>query len=161
MTVTNKLAAQVLQKAFQESLPQSTPTQGGQGHFQGILDSVGAEYDLTEILGQGQDQILGGPKTAALSAESIPLENGGGVLQKIDTGNGQKLVDMLADFNQQQVHMDGLINAVMYGKKKFNNEELLVIQAHVFNVAQLTEMTVKTVEMTVSGFKGVMNTQIQ
>lgn len=161
MTVTNKIAAQVLQKAFQESLPQSTPTPGGESHFQNILDSVGAEYDLTEILGQGQDQILGGAKTAVLSAESIPLENQGEALQKIDTGNGQKLVDMLADFNQQQIHMDGLINEVMYGKKKFNNSELLVIQAHVFNVAQMTEVTVKTVEFAVSGFKGVMNTQIQ
>ena len=45
--------------------------------------------------------------------------------------------------------------------KKFSNQELLAIQAHVFHVAQMTELTVKSVELAVSSFNGVMNTQIQ
>lgn len=160
--VANKLAAQVVQKAFENSQSETAkPLQNGQSSFQEMLQNTGEEMGFAEMLGidtqmhpQGQAQ--------AISAASIPVE---GVSPDGRNGfspdSGQKLVDMLGEFNQQQMHMDGLVNEILYSNKKFSNQELLAIQAHVFHVAQLTELTVKSVELAVSSFKGVMNTQIQ
>lgn len=159
--IATKLTAQVLQKAFENSQTQSKPTQGGEAPFKDLLQSMGEEANFAEMLGYGDGQLLGGPKSQAISAQSIPFSANEEGMNKFNQDHGTKLVNMLADFNQQQVQMDGVINDVLYGDKKFNNQELLAIQAHVFHVAQMTELTVKTVELAVSSFKGVMNTQIQ
>ena len=160
-TIATKLTAQVLQKAFENSKTQTTPTPGEQAPFKDLLQSMGDEANFADMLGYGDGQILGGPKSQSISAESIPFSANEEGMKQFNQDHGTKFVDMLADFNQQQVQMDGLLNEVLYSDKKFNNQELLAIQAHVFHVAQMTELTVKSVELAVSSFKGVMNTQIQ
>lgn len=158
--IAEKLAAQVVQKAVENTQAEAKPlANNGQSSFAELLQNTGEEMGFAEMLGMNDSQSLSG-QTQALSAESIPFDgNGNG--NPFEPAKGQKFVDMLADFNQQQMHMDNLVNDVLYSGKKFSNQELLAIQAHVFHVAQLTELTVKSVELAVSSFKGVMNTQIQ
>jgi len=67
---------------------------------------------------------------------------------------------MLSEVNKGQMQMDSLVNHVLYSGKKFSQQELLVVQAHVFHYAQMTELTVKVAEQGVSSFKSVMNTHV-
>jgi len=71
------------------------------------------------------------------------------------------VVDLLGDVNKGQMQMDSMVNQILYSGKKFSNQELLCIQAHVFHFAQMTELTVKVAEQGVSSVKSVLNTQIQ
>jgi len=160
--VTNKLATQVLQKAVENSQVENKPLQNGQSEFYNMLQNTGEEMGFAEVLGiTPENQLLPNGQTQAISAEAIPFDATGEGLKRFEPTGGEKILDMLSDFNQQQMHMDNLVNEVLYGAKKFSNQELLAIQAHVFHVAQMTELTVKSVELAVSSFKGVMNTQIQ
>ncbi|MBI4124363.1 MAG: hypothetical protein HY609_04250 [Deltaproteobacteria bacterium] len=162
MTVTSKLSTEVLKKAMENSIsPDKALQQPGESPFHDLLQSTQEAYDFADLLGVGEYQLLPDGKVQAMSAETIPFDLSKETDQKFAPTGGDKVVHMLADFNEQQMHMDNLINEIMYGEKKFSNQELLAIQAHVFHVAQMTEMTVKAAELTVTSFKGVMNTQIQ
>lgn len=160
MTVTNKLATQVLQKAYENSQAQNTTAQPGQGTFQEMMDATQEAFDFADMMGIEDYKMLPDGKVQSMSAQDIPFK--AEETAKVAAPNGgDKIVGMLSDFNQQQQHMDHLINEILYGEKRFSNQEMLAIQAHVFHVAQMTEMTVKAAELTVTSFKGVMNTQIQ
>lgn len=162
MTVTSKLSSEVLKKAVENSLaPDKNVSQPGASPFHDLLQNTQEAYDFADLLGMGEYQLLPDGKVQAMSAQTIPFDLSKETDQQFAPTGGEKIVGMLADFNEQQMHMDGLINEILYGEKRFSNQELLAIQAHVFHVAQMTEMTVKAAELTVSSFKGVMNTQIQ
>lgn len=158
-TVTDKLATQVLQKAFENTQTQSGPPTSETSPFQQLLENTWEDFGLNDMLGS-KNQLLPQGGAQAVSAAEIPF-NAQSQMTEMKPDGETTLVRMLADFNEQQTHMDGLVNEILYGQKKFSNQELLAIQAHVFHVAQMTEMTVKSVELAVSSFKGVMNTQIQ
>ena len=160
MTVTNKLATQVLQKAYENSAAQGPSQPQGQSAFQDMMQNTQEAFDFADAVDLGSNQVPDG-KVQAMSAENIPFKISDGAAQNFEPSGGQKVVGMLSDFNGQQMHMDNLMNEILYGEKKFSNQELLAIQAQVFHVAQMTEMTVKAAELTVTSFKGVMNTQIQ
>ena len=158
--IVDKLATQEVQKAVENTKAEATPlSNNGQSSFADMLQNTGEEQGFGDMLGMNDMQSV--PNQAqAISAQSIPFDPNSSANQ-FEPTKGQKVVDMLGDFNQQQMHMDNLVNDILYSGKKFSNQELLAIQAHVFHVAQLTELTVKSVEIAVSSFKGVMNTQIQ
>ncbi|MDO8526544.1 MAG: hypothetical protein Q7T03_02530 [Deltaproteobacteria bacterium] len=163
MTVVGaKLATQVVKKAMENSQSEAAkPLQNGQGSsFQEMLQNTGEEMGFADMLGIETEMKPGG-QSQAISAQAIPFDADGAAQNHSAPSGGDKVVSMLADFNQQQTHMDGLVNEILYSNKKYSNQELLAIQAHVFHVAQMTELTVKSVELAVSSFKGVMNTQIQ
>ncbi|MDO8494798.1 MAG: hypothetical protein Q7S68_05625 [Deltaproteobacteria bacterium] len=163
MSVTaGKLSTQVLEKALENTQKENRPMQAGDSPFQDMLQNTEEMMNLSDMLGAGKGQTVPTGDVGVMSAQDIQFDmsNNGGAYN-VDKVQGSSVVGMLSDFNQQQMNMDGLINEIMYGKNKFNNNELLAIQAHVFHVAQMTEMTVKAVELTVSSFKGIMNTQIQ
>lgn len=161
MTVTNKLATQVLQKAYENSQVQNQPPQAGQNSFQEMMNNTQEAFDFADQMGAGDYKMLPDGKVQAMSAEDIHFDASEGTAKQFEPGGGDKVMNMMSEFNSQQQHMDTLVNEILYGDKKFSNQELLAIQAHVFQVAQMTEMTVKAAELTVTSFKGVMNTQIQ
>jgi len=161
MTVTSKLATQVLQKAYENSQTQNKTVNQGQSPFHDLLQNTQESVQFADLLGIGKQQTLPDGQIKSMSAKDISFDLSTGDSKNFAPAGGEKVLNMLADFNQQQMHMDGLINEILYGKKRFSNSELLAIQAHVFHVAQMTEMTVKAAELTVTSFKGVMNTQIQ
>ena len=73
----------------------------------------------------------------------------------------ETIVDLLSEVNHGQMRMDGLLNEILYGSRRFSNQELLAIQAHMYHFSQLTEMTVKVAEQGVSSVKNILNTQVQ
>lgn len=158
--IAEKLAGQVVQKAVENTQAEAKPlSNNGHGSFSELLQNTGEEQNFVDMLGMNDMKTVPN-QTQAISAESIPFNaNSNGT--QFEPTQGQKVTDMLADFNQQQVHMDNLVNDVLYSGKKFSNQELLAIQASVFHYSQMTELTVKVVELGTSSFKGVMNTQIQ
>lgn len=161
MNVTNKVASQVLQKAMENSQTDGKNLSQGPSPFQELLQNAQEVYDFADLLGAGDNQLLPNGKAQAMSAQEISFDPSTQLAEQFEPTGGEKVVNMLADFNEQQMHMDSLVNEILYGEKRFSNQELLAIQAHVFHVAQMTEMTVKAAELTVTSFKGVMNTQIQ
>ena len=158
--IASKLATQVVQKAAENSMAEAKPVQSGQNSFQEMLQNTTGGNDFASSLGIN-DQMIPNGQAQAISAENIPVDMSSEGQNRFAPKSETKVVDMLADFNQEQMHMDNMVNDILYGAKKYSNQELLAIQAHVFHVAQMTELTVKSVELAVSSFKGVMNTQIQ
>lgn len=161
MTVTNKLATQVLQKAFENSsqVEGKTPATG-QGNFADLFKNAQSDLDFPKALGIGDNRLLSNSPAQAISAEQIAVDPDSINLQ-LDKGKNPVLVDLLADFNSQSQRMDTLMNDVIFGNRRYSNQELLVMQAQIFHMAQEVELTVKVAELGVSSFKGVMNTQIQ
>jgi hypothetical protein len=67
---------------------------------------------------------------------------------------------MLSEVNKGQLQMDSMVNEILYSGKKFGNQELLAIQAHIFQFAQMTEMTVKVAEHGIGSVRTVLQTQM-
>lgn len=161
MTVTNKLATQVLQKAFENSSQVEGKTATtGQGNFADLFKNAQSDLDFPKALGIGDNRLLSNSPAQAISAEQIAVDPDAVTLQ-FDKGKNPVLVDLLSDFNSQSQRMDTLMNDVIFGNRRYSNQELLVMQAQIFHMAQEVELTVKVAELGVSSFKGVMNTQIQ
>jgi hypothetical protein len=72
----------------------------------------------------------------------------------------KKVINMLSEVNQGQMQMDSMVNQILHGGQKFNNQELLAIQAHVYHYAQMAELTVKVAEHGTSSFQKVWGTNI-
>jgi len=99
--------------------------------------------------------------TKVLGGESINFDASQETFGIGEPNTSQKLVDLLGEVNKGQIQMDSLVNNILYSERKFSNQELLCIQAHVFHFAQMTELTVKIAEQGVTSIKGVLNTQVQ
>jgi hypothetical protein len=130
--------------------------------FQEILTKVESGEDFANMLGAGgSTDVNPTSRMQAITGDDVgfvPTEQVMG-LGKPETS--AKVVDMLGDVNKGQMQMDSLVNHVLYSGKRFSNQELLVIQAHVFHFAQMTELTVKVAEQSISSVKSVLNTQVQ
>ncbi|MFH1874125.1 MAG: hypothetical protein ABH859_02940 [Pseudomonadota bacterium] len=159
-TVVSKLSTQALDKAVNKTAGSGQPL-AGQNSFQDVLNNVDAGRDFAEQLGIGQDIMSRTVDMKSLGANQIdftPDQAATGIGQP---ETGKKVLDMLSVVNNGQIQMDSLVNNILYSDKKFSNQELLCIQAHVFHYAQMTELTVKIAEQGVSSVKSVLNTQVQ
>ena len=135
--IADKLAAQVVQKAVENSQVQNQPQQNSTSPFAEMLQQTGEGMGFADMLGMTDNQLLPNGQAQAVSAESIPFDMSQNEVSQVEPSGGQKITEMLSDFNQQQMHMDNLVNEVLYGGKKFSNQELLAIQAHVFQYNRL------------------------
>lgn len=132
------------------------------GSFKEILSQMDSGADFAQQLNLSGNQELN--PTNQMQA----IEGNGVAFQPVEQATevskpdaSHKVLDMLGDVNQGQMQMDTLVNHVLYSGKRFSNQELMVIQAHVFHFAQMTELTVKVAEQGVSSVKALANTQIQ
>lgn len=159
--VYSKLAATAIEEAAKKTAREAAkPVEGG-SPFQQMLNQMDVGQDMADMLGISRDTSLGGGAMKAISAEGISIES-----SNVNVGLEQpkgidKIVDMLSEVNKGQMQMDNLVNEILYSGKRFSNQELLAIQAHVFHFAQMTELTVKVAEQGVSSVKTVLNTQVQ
>ncbi len=164
--ILGKLATSAIQQAAKDSVKSAAqPVDGGESPFKKMLDTMNGGSDGTEMaksMGVGNDSGIGtNSNMGVISAEGInvnPAELKVGLEQP---KGAEKVVDMLSEVNKGQMQMDNLVNEILYSGKKFSNQELLAIQAHVFHFAQMTELTVKVAEQGVGSVKTVLNTQIQ
>ena len=126
-----------------------------------MLSKMENGTEFADMLGMGNQKIDPTAKMQTLQADGVsfsPVEK----VTKISRPEvGEKVLDMMGEVNKGQMQMDSLVNHVLYSGKRFSNQELMVIQAHVFHFAQMTELTVKVAEQGVSSVKSVINTQVQ
>jgi hypothetical protein len=129
-----------------------------------MLSQMDSGEDFAKSMGMmgGESQDINPmSRVETIGADAVaftPTEGTTGVTNPAAT---EKVMDMLGEVNKGQMQMDTLVNHVLYSGKKFSNQELMVIQAHVFHFAQMTELTVKVAEQSVSSVKSVLNTQVQ
>jgi len=161
-----KLSAKVIDKAVTETVKQQSTTVVPEedSPFKQMLAQMNDGMEFARDLGMTANDIgfnFRPDGIDSISAAGIPVENSNPALGS-DAGSGiDKVVAILSDVNDGQMRMEQLVNEILYGGKRFSNQELLAIQAHVFHIAQMTELAVKVADHGVSSTKAVLNTNIQ
>lgn len=158
--VVSKLSSEALGKAVDKSQGMAKPLEQGSS-FKEILNNMDVGKEFAEQLGIGDASMQPTGKMQTLDADAVNFTPGDEVAEVGRPEASQKVIDMLGEVNKGQMQMDSLVNNILYSGKKFSNQELLCIQAHVFHYAQMTELTVKVAEQGVSSVKAVLNTQVQ
>lgn len=162
----SKLSAKVVQQAVKEVGKEqhltNLPEQGGNSPFKQMLNSLSSGTEIVHELGLTNNQIgLPHDNIQAISASGIDVDTAN-IKVGLEQPKGiDKVVDLLSEVNDGQMQMENMVNQILYSGKRFSNQELLAIQAHVFHFAQVTELVVKTADQGVSSLKTVMNTNIQ
>lgn len=159
--IVGKLNKQALEKAVNKS-----EGMAGQANkptsFQDVIHKVESGADFANMVGVGgTTDINPTAKMQALSGNDVGFVPAEEATSMSKPEASEKIVDMLGEVNKGQMQMDSLVNHVLYSGKRFSNQELLVVQAHVFHFAQMTELTVKVAEQSISSVKSVLNTQVQ
>lgn len=159
--ILGKLNSKALNKAVANS--GSALERSNQGNsFKDVLHKVGSGAEFADMLGVGHNQNINPTaQMQALQGDGVTFNPAEGITEIGRPEASGKVLDLLGDVNKGQMQMDSLVNHILYSGKKFSNQELLVIQAHVFHFAQMTELTVKVAEQGVSSVKSVLNTQVQ
>ncbi len=163
-----KLAAKVIEKSVTDVNRQQAMGGVGGGFqdqvspFQQMLNSVEGGEQFAANIGVGNQNIgLPSHHVNSISADGIPIDTANYNVGLNQPDGINKVVDLLSEVNNGQMQMEGMVNQILYSGKKFNNQELLAIQAHVFHFAQVTELVVKAADQGVSSVKSVLNTNIQ
>lgn len=156
-----KLSSQALNKAVEKTNGTTAPIERNTS-FRETLSRIESGAEFAEMLGiGGQQEINPTARMRALEGADIAFTPDEGATGMGRPDAQEKLLDMLGEVNKGQMQMDSLVNHVLYSGRRFSNQELLVIQAHVFHFAQMTELTVKVAEQGVSSIKALLNTQVQ
>lgn len=160
-SIVGKLSTEVLGKAAIKSEEAASSRAQGSS-FKEMLAQMEDGADFAQNLGIGADiEVSPTARMESLSGGGVEFAPGEDATALSKPDASEKLLDMLGEVNKGQMQMDGLVNHILYSGRKFSNQELLVIQAHVFHFAQMTELTVKAAEQGVSSVKSVLNTQVQ
>jgi len=159
--IVGKLNKEVLGKAVSKSEGMAKEASKGVS-FQETMTKVESGAEFADMLGIGGNQEINPTEQMqALNGDGVSFMAGEEDVSIGSPGGSEKVVNLLGEVNKGQMQMDSLVNHILYSGKKFSNQELLVIQAHVFHFAQMTELTVKVAEQSVSSVKSVLNTQVQ
>jgi len=161
--IYGKLATKAVETAAKQSEKNLTQVQNGNGDsaFKQMLNEMDTGKDFAQALGIGKDMGLGNGHMEVISAGDVNFKPEDMNVGLEEPKGAEKIVDMLSEVNKGQLQMDNMVNEILYSGKKFSNQELLAIQAHVFHFAQMTELTVKVAEHGVGSVKQVLNTQVQ
>ncbi len=154
-----KAGAQALTKAISKAELGNKPLNQGSG-FKDLLNNMQSATEFADMLGVRSNSIDPAGNMKSVSANDVAFTPVEGVA---DTGGpdvSKKVVDMLSDVNHGQMQMDSMINQILYSNRKFSNQELLAVQAHVYHYAQMAELTVKIAEHGISSTKQVLSTQV-
>jgi hypothetical protein len=137
------------------------PPQGSS--FKDVLSQMdGSGMDMAQQLGMsGNQNVAPSEQMVALQGDGVSFQPGDQVSSSTSPDASHKVVDMLGDVNKSQMQMDSLMNNILYSGKRFSSQELLCMQAYVFQHSQTIELMVKLADQTVSSAKSVLNTQIQ
>lgn len=159
-SVISKLSSEALGKAVTKSEGMGKPIEQGSS-FKQIMDNTEMGMQFAEQLGITDQPLSTTGNMQSLSGDNVSFKPGDEVTSIGQPETSQKVVDLLSEVNKGQMQMDSMVNNILYSGKKFSNQELLCIQAHVFHFAQMTELTVKVAEQGISSVKAVLNTQVQ
>ena len=161
MTIEMKLGKAALDKALQNTQKQAKPISNGSQTFQEVLQEQFNGQNAIETMGVEQTNIQSGNGMQALDASQVNVEFDSMHVGMEPPEGTSKIVHMLSEVNQGQLQMDTMMNQILYSGKEFSNQELLAMQAHIYQFAQMTELTVKVASEGVSSIKSLQNTQVQ
>lgn len=161
--MVDPIATKIVEKAVGEAVKQEKPSalSPESSPFKEMLNSMSVGEDLSNLGITPGDLGLPSSQVNAISADGIPIDESRLRIGMTDPNGMEKVVDLLSEVNNGQMKMENLVNEILYSGKRYTNQELLVIQAEVFQVAQATELVVKMADQGVSGAKTVLNTNIQ
>lgn len=164
MVIEKSIGAKLIEKTVTEVSKQQQQvklTETGESPFKNVLDSISVGEDLAGKLGMSSETFSTDfSKVDAIPAGSIEVSQGN--LSLSTSPNGMDaVVDLIHEVNTGQMKMESVMQELLSGGKKFNFQELLAIQAHVYHIAQVTELVVKTADQGVGSIKAVLNTNIQ
>jgi len=162
MAVNNaiaKLGQQALSKATSKT-EQLKPI-NNKGGFAEVLNNMQSAEDFARSLGMTSGKIEPAEGMRALPANGVNFSPVDSITKPQGPQVSRKVVDMLSEVNDGQIQMDSLINQILHSENRFNPQELLAVQAHVYHYAQMAELTVKVAEHGISSTKQVLNTQVQ
>jgi hypothetical protein len=155
-----KLNSNALGKAVAKS-DMAKPAADKGLNFKELLTKMESGAEFAEMLGVGNNDINPTAQMRTLDGDGVAFAPGQEATEVGKPDASEKVLDMLGEVNKGHMQMDSLVNHILYSGKRFSNQELLVIQAHVFHYAQMTELTVKVAEQGVSSTKAILNTQVQ
>lgn len=165
--MTTQLAQKLAAEAVKQSLEKTqniSPVPSGQNEpsqFRQLLGDMSKETtDFAKSVGMLGETGSIRTKFDVIPAEQIKVSESD-FKTSHDPSAKNTMVDFLSNVNDLQGRMDSIVSEVLYSGKKFSMQELMAIQAQVFHVAQVTELTVKVADQGVSSTKTVLNTQIQ
>jgi hypothetical protein len=159
--VVSQLNSSALGKAVTNSQGAANAAQNKATNFADVMKQIDPGTDFAGELGMLNNDISSTGHMQTLNADGVEFTPTDKVTEVSSPEASEKIINMLGDVNNGQMQMDSLVNHILHSGKKFSNQELLVIQAHVFHFAQMTELTVKVAEQGVSSVKSVLNTQVQ
>lgn len=160
----SQLSSRVIERTVSEVNRQQKfgPRPEEESPFKQVLDSMNSGKEFAANVGIDNQQ-MGMPSSnvQAISAQNINIDPAN-IRIGINEPNGMDMVvDMLSDVNKGQMKMEQMVNEILFSGKRFSNQELLAIQAHVFHFAQVSELVVKAADQGVSSVKAVLNTNVQ
>ncbi|MFA4970977.1 MAG: hypothetical protein WC683_00085 [bacterium] len=159
--VVSQLNSSALGKAVTNSEGMSKISEQGSPFKDVLAEQMNSGTEFADSMGMMNNDVTPTSQMQTMEAGEVSYTPEIDVSQTSSPEASEKVLDMLGEVNKGQMQMDGLVNHILYSGKKFSNQELLVIQAHVFHFAQMTELTVKVAEQGVSALKSVLNTQVQ
>jgi len=160
-SVVSQLNSSALGKAVQNSEGVAKTVEQGASFKDVLSQKMDNGTEFAQAMGLMDNDITPTNQMQSIQGEGVSFTP---EMQVTDVSNpeaGEKVLDMLGEVNKGQMQMNSLVNHILYSGKRFSNQELMVIQAHVFHFAQMTELTVKVAEQGVSSVKSVLNTQVQ
>lgn len=161
--ITSQLSSKVLDKAVSDSAKTANiQPAGGDSTFKNMMNEMDSGADFAKSLGMGGEQVTMNPvnQPGSISADNISFDPNSMTVGIEQPNGAEKVVDMLSEVNKGQLQMDSMVNEILYSGKKFGNQELLAIQAHIFHFAQMTEMTVKVAEHGIGSVRTILQTQM-
>jgi len=159
--VVTQLNSSALGKAVTNSEGAAKAVEQGASFNDILSEKMDGGMEFADAMGMMDNDITPTNQMQAMNGADVSYTPEIDVTEVGNPEASEKVLDMLGEVNKGQMQMDSLVNHILYSGKKFSNQELLVIQAHVFHFAQMTELTVKVAEQGVSSLKSVLNTQVQ
>ena len=158
--IYGKVTSAAIDELAKSSVQDTATPAGGESPFKTMLSEMDSSgEDMVKILGITPDASISTSKIETMSASEIKI-NMAEMQVGLEKPKGiDKVVDMLSDVNKGQMQMDNLVNEILYSGKRFSNQELLAMQAHVFHFAQMTELTVKVVDQGLGSVKQLYGQQ--
>lgn len=159
--VLKAVEQQVINKAAEKTNLDAAQMGGGQS-FQDIMKNVGdGGQQMAEILGMGPGNLSTTGQMEVISAQGVDFQPTSQVVGVGENQPSEMMNNFLNQVNDGQQKMDNIVNHIMYSGQRFSQQELIVLQAQVYQFAQMTELTVKVADQGVSAVRTVLNTQVQ
>ncbi len=158
--IYSKVTSAAIDELAKSSAKETAGAAGGDSPFKTMLSEMdNSGEEMVKMLGITPDASISTSKIETMSAADIKI-NVAEMQVGLEKPKGiDKVVDMLSDVNKGQMQMDNLVNEILYSGKRFSNQELLAMQAHVFHFAQMTELTVKVVDQGLGSVKQLYGQQ--